>query len=63
MVVFLYLNDVEEGGETYFPQLDVSITPKRGRALMFPANWMYFHQGKKPISNPKYIIGTYLHYI
>lgn len=32
---FCYLNDVEAGGETDFPLLDVRIGPKRGRVVMF----------------------------
>ncbi|PIC98302.1 MULTISPECIES: 2OG-Fe(II) oxygenase [unclassified Sporosarcina] len=31
----MYLNDVEEGGETYFPHLKLSITPKKGMAVYF----------------------------
>lgn len=31
----LYLNDVAEGGETYFPQLDITITPKKGSMVIF----------------------------
>lgn len=32
---FVYLNDVEAGGETDFPELGVRIGPKRGRAVLF----------------------------
>ncbi|RKL65437.1 2OG-Fe(II) oxygenase [Salipaludibacillus neizhouensis] len=31
----MYLNDVEEGGETYFPKLNFSVTPKKGMAVYF----------------------------
>lgn len=31
----MYLNDVEEGGETSFPSLKLSITPKKGAAAYF----------------------------
>lgn len=31
----MYLNDVEEGGETYFPSLHFSVAPKTGRAVYF----------------------------
>jgi len=31
----MYLNDVEQGGETYFPHLKLSITPKKGMAVYF----------------------------
>ncbi|MBS0574935.1 MAG: 2OG-Fe(II) oxygenase [Proteobacteria bacterium] len=33
--VCLYLNDVERGGETVFPECRVSVQPRRGRAVMF----------------------------
>mgnify|MGYP001171391875 FL=1 len=31
----IYLNDVEEGGETVFPLLDIAVKPKRGSAVYF----------------------------
>ena len=55
-----YLNDVSEGGDTVFR--DKKITPKKGSLLVFPPLWMYPHRGDPPISNPKYIMSTYLHY-
>merc|ERR1719498_969270 len=38
MTVFLYLNDVpsEEEGETFFPNLEIKITPRKGTAVMWP---------------------------
>lgn len=62
LVAFLYLNDVEEGGETTFPNIGVSFKPKAGSLLMFPPLWPWLHAGTKPISGPKYIVGTYLRY-
>lgn len=59
LVLFWYLNDVDEGGETWFPALKVRVRPRRGRVLMFPPFWMYEHAGLKPVSNDKYIIGSY----
>lgn len=55
-----YLNDVEVGGETQF--VDMMIKPKKGNLLVFPPLWMFPHAGLIPISSPKYIISTYLHY-
>lgn len=63
LVGFLYLNDVTVGGETNFPKLNLSIVPKCGRMLMFPPTWQYRHAGMPPISNKKYLVGTYLHYL
>ena len=60
MVLMWYLNDVEMGGETFFPQLDLGIAPRAGRLLMFPPYWMYQHEGRTPESGEKFIISTYL---
>jgi len=60
-LVFLwYLNDVEEGGETEFCNLDLRVQARAGRLLMFPPYWMFQHAGLAPRSNDKYIISTYL---
>ncbi len=63
LVCFLYLNDVEAGGETNFPNLSYSIKPKCGRILLFPPLWLYRHAGTPVISGKKYIAGSYLHYL
>jgi hypothetical protein len=66
---FIYLNDVDEGGETEFvnmkkpgTHMPFIIKPRRGRLLMFPPLWMYYHAGLKPVSNSKYLINSYCHY-
>lgn len=33
--IIMYLNDVDEGGETVFPEINLSVIPKRGSALYF----------------------------
>lgn len=33
--LIMYLNEVEEGGETFFPKLDFSVSPRKGRAVYF----------------------------
>jgi prolyl 4-hydroxylase len=35
LTIFLYLNDVEEGGGTNFPLLNITVTPKKGRAVIW----------------------------
>jgi prolyl 4-hydroxylase len=60
LVLLWYLNDVGEGGETRFPQLDFKVAPRAGRLLMFPPYWMYQHEGVPPLSGDKYILSTYL---
>lgn len=52
----VYLNDVEEGGETEMLYYPIRIKPKTGRVAIFPATFTHTHRGNPPISNTKYII-------
>ena len=63
LVFFVYLNNVIEGGETEFPTLDLQVSPECGTILVFPATWTFLHRGNVPISNDKYILGSYKHYV
>ena len=62
LVMFWYLNDVEEGGETEFSiGEDIIKNPaKRGSVVCFPPNFLYPHRGVMPISSPKYVISSYV---
>jgi len=37
LTFYQYLSDVEEGGGTGFPILDIEVEPKKGRALLWPS--------------------------
>ena len=64
LVMFFYLNDVEEGGETKFKfestGEELSIKPEAGSVVCFPPTWQYPHKGCTPISGPKYVISSYV---
>ena len=62
LVFFVYLND-NEGGQTTFPKLGIESPCKKGNMLMFPSMWTHIHNAKKPIIKPKYMCGSYLHYV
>ena len=51
-----YLNDVEEGGSTYFSHYDLEIQPKKGLTLIWPAEWTHAHRGNILKEGSKYII-------
>jgi hypothetical protein len=55
----LYLNDVELGGETHFINFDLSVKPSSGNMIVFPANYAYIHEAKKPISEEKFAAVTW----
>ena len=37
LTFYFYLNDVEEGGGTRFPKIGLEVTPKKGRAVLWPS--------------------------
>ena len=58
----LYLNDVEEGGETEFLYQKVRFKPKKGDFLIWPAGFTHVHRGNPPLSNDKYIATGWIEY-
>ena len=52
----VYLNDVEEGGETEFLYQHLRIKPKQGTLVIWPAAFTHTHRGNPPLSNEKYIV-------
>lgn len=55
-VYTVYLNDVEEGGETEFLYQSKRVIPKKGRVSIFPASYTHTHRGNPPLKGSKYII-------
>jgi len=59
----VYLNDVEQGGHTYFPELKQGVVPKKGRAVVWcnlksdgEVDDKTLHQGSPVEKGEKYII-------
>lgn len=50
--ILIYLNDVEEGGETLFPDIGINIVPKKGRAIL----WYNFKNIPGPNSGSELIL-------
>ncbi|MFC5560284.1 2OG-Fe(II) oxygenase [Ureibacillus thermophilus] len=58
----LYLSDVEDGGETYFPKLGLKVFPKKGMAVYFEyfyndqmLNELTLHGGAPVVTGEKWI--------
>jgi len=60
LVFSIYLNDVEEGGETEFLHFSKRVKPKTGRIVIWPASFPYVHRGNPPLSGEKYIITSWM---
>ena len=55
LVFTVYLNDIEEGGETEFLYQHQRVAPKKGTVCVFPAHFPYVHRGNPPLKGTKYI--------
>jgi len=51
----LYLNDVDDGGETEYVSYDIKVKAKAGRLVIFPAYWTHSHRGIVSETETKYI--------
>jgi hypothetical protein len=58
----VYLNDVEEGGETEFLYQHLRVKPKQGTLVIWPAAFTHTHRGNPPLSNEKYIVTGWLEF-
>jgi hypothetical protein len=59
-VFSIYLNDVEDGGETEFLHFSKRVKPKAGRIVIWPAAFPYIHRGNPPLSGEKYILTSWM---
>ena len=59
-VFSIYLNDVEEGGETEFLHFSKRVKPKKGRIVIWPSAFPYLHRGNSPLSGEKYILTSWM---
>jgi len=60
LVFSVYLNDVEDGGETEFLHFSRRVKPKTGRIVIWPASFPYLHRGNPPLSGEKYILTSWI---
>ena len=59
-VFSIYLNNVEDGGETEFLHFSKRVKPKTGRIVIWPAAFPYLHRGNPPLSGEKYILTSWM---
>ena len=62
MAFMLYLNDVEEGGETEFLYQKCRFKPQKNTLMIWPSQFTHVHRGNPPLSNDKYIITGWVEY-
>ncbi len=52
----LYLNTIEQGGETEFLYQGVRIPATQGTLVIWPAGFTHTHRGNPPLSGEKYLL-------
>lgn len=67
--ILVYLQDVEEGGETQFPELGIWVKPRKGRALVWnnmnkegKCEHLSIHQAAKVTKGHKFILQRWYYY-
>ncbi len=60
LAMVIYLNSVEDGGETCFHRQNLRVKPVAGNALFFPTFWTHMHCGEIPRSEDKYVISSFV---
>ncbi|MDN3653457.1 2OG-Fe(II) oxygenase [Thalassotalea ponticola] len=60
LLFLIYLNDIEEGGETEFFYQQKAIKPKAGSIVIAPCGFTHTHRGNVPLSNDKYVLTSWL---
>ena len=58
-VIQMYLNTIEEGGETEFLYVNKRVKAKQGRVVIFPAGYTHTHRGNPPIGKDKYLVTSW----
>jgi hypothetical protein len=61
-VYILYLNDVEQGGETEFLYQSMRVSAVKGRLVIFPPNFPWAHRGNPPLTGEKYILTGWIEF-
>ena len=62
LAFMVYLNDVNEGGETEFLYQKCRFKPEKNTLLVWPSQFTHVHRGNPPLSNDKYIITGWVEY-
>ncbi len=56
----IYLNDVEEGGETEFFYQNAKVKPTQGSIVLAPCGFTHSHRGSIPKSSDKYVLASWV---
>ncbi len=58
LTLCMYLNTIEEGGETEFPEQSLKVKPVAGKTVIFPASWIYPHRSL-PTDKTRFVFNVF----
>lgn len=58
----VYLNDIDDGGETEFFYQQTKVRPKQGSIVIAPCGFTHTHRGCVPKSSDKYVLASWVMY-
>ena len=63
LVWMFYLNDVHDGGETFFPHQEKKVKAEQGKLVIWPSDWTHIHRGITSPTQTKYILTGWFSHI
>jgi hypothetical protein len=63
LVWMFYLNDVHDGGETFFPHQAKRVKARQGKLVIWPSDWTHAHYGLVSNTETKYIISSWFSFV
>ena len=60
LAISLYLNTVDEGGETEFLYQRMRVKPEQGTLVIHPGGFTHTHRGNPPLKGVKYYMNTWI---
>lgn len=62
-VWMIYLNTIQKGGGTFFPNQNITTDAVQGRTLIWPSYWTHVHIGVPAPKEKKYILTGWFSYV
>eukprot|EP00287_Rhodomonas_sp_CCMP768_P014536 CAMPEP_0196757200 /NCGR_PEP_ID=MMETSP1091-20130531/103531_1 /TAXON_ID=302021 /ORGANISM="Rhodomonas sp., Strain CCMP768" /LENGTH=250 /DNA_ID=CAMNT_0042105959 /DNA_START=145 /DNA_END=897 /DNA_ORIENTATION=+ len=63
LVFMTYLNDVSDAGGTEFMHQELTVQPRKGLTLIWPADWTFTHRGVPSPTQEKMIVTGWFNFI
>ena len=63
LAIMTYLNSIEDGGGTEFPNQEIKLDAEQGLTVVWPTQWTHLHRGIIAPNETKYIVTGWLNFL